>query len=273
MLTDVNQRWDNGKARWRPAGELIRTSEYAVAKLPDDTTAKRFVLQHHYSGTFPAARWRFGLYRRGELVGTSVFSQPSNNKTLAIFPGAPIDSVELGRFVLLDSVPGNGETWFLARCFEQLRADNVIGVVSFSDPIPRTTAHGEVVFPGHVGTIYQAFNGRFLGRGTARTLKLLPDGRVMSARAMQKIRARERGWKYAAGILEAVGAEPLGEEQDARAWLNLWMPRLTRPLRHPRNLRYAWTLQRAHRRHLPMSQPYPKLADIRAEQTAAALAA
>jgi len=38
---------------------------------------------------------------------------------------------------LLDSVPGNGETWFLARCFEQMRKSDLIGVVTFSDPVPR----------------------------------------------------------------------------------------------------------------------------------------
>ena len=32
-----------------------------------------------------------------------------------------LTTVELGRFVLLDSVAGNGETWFLARSFDILR--------------------------------------------------------------------------------------------------------------------------------------------------------
>jgi len=44
--------------------------------------------------------------------------------------------------VLLDSVPGNGETWFLARCFEQLRTSDLIGVVTFSDPVPRKKVPG-----------------------------------------------------------------------------------------------------------------------------------
>src|SRR5206468_2839829 len=94
---------------------------------------------------------------------------------------SPTAAVELGRFVLLDEVAGNGETWFLARCFEQLRG-RVVGVVSFSDPIPRTAINGREVFPGHIGGIYQAFNGRCLGRGTPRTLRLLPDGTVFSDR-------------------------------------------------------------------------------------------
>ena len=42
-----------------------------------------------------------------------------------------LTTVELGRFVLLDSVAGNGETWFLARSFEILRKHAIVGVVSF----------------------------------------------------------------------------------------------------------------------------------------------
>jgi uncharacterized protein (TIGR03435 family) len=49
---------------------------------------------------------------------------------------------------LLDAVPGNGETWFLARCFEILRNRGVVGVVSFSDPLQRETLGGEIVHMG-----------------------------------------------------------------------------------------------------------------------------
>jgi hypothetical protein len=44
----------------------------------------------------------------------------------------------------------------------------VRGVVSFSDPVPRRTAAGDLVFPGHIGTIYQASNAGYLGRTTPR---------------------------------------------------------------------------------------------------------
>jgi hypothetical protein len=64
-----NQRWRDGRAAYRPPDELIRTCEYDVAELPDDTQAKAFVLAHHYSSSYPAARWRFArpLPRRGNL--------------------------------------------------------------------------------------------------------------------------------------------------------------------------------------------------------------
>jgi hypothetical protein len=258
-----NQRWNRKRASYRPAGETIRTELYDVAELSADTEARRFVEEHHYSGTYPAARFRFGLFTRGELVGCAVFSHPCNDRCLTSVFSAPAHaSVELGRFVLLDEVPGNGETWFLARCFELLRREHeLVGVVSFSDDCPRETSTGETIFAGHIGTIFQAANGRYLGRGTPRTLKLLPDGRVFSDRTYHKIRAGERGWLYGARILQSYGAGPIDQSanrEERLAWLSRWSKRLTRPLRHPGNHKYAWPFEKRDRRILSFSLPYPK---------------
>jgi hypothetical protein len=124
------QRWRDGRSSYRPAGEVIDPREYEVARIektietrafgrvisrvvPDEQTAKKFVVCQHYSGSYPAARFRIGLYRRSELVGVAIFSHPSND--LALRPlSTDRESVELGRFVLLDDVPSNGETW--TRC-------------------------------------------------------------------------------------------------------------------------------------------------------------
>lgn len=251
-----NQRWRAGRDSYRPAGETIRSAEYDVEPL-DELPAKAFVLAHHYSGTFPAARFRFALRRRGALVGVAVFSHPCSEKVLtSVFPGEAVSSVELGRFVLLDEVPGNGKTWFLARCFEALKREGLRGVVSFSDPEPRKSAAGLTVFPGHVGTIYQAHNAVYLGRATPRTLRLLADGTVFSARATSKIRAKERGWVYACEQLIAAGAPEPGA--DLAAWLRLWLPRVTRTMRHGGNHRYAWPLRRDVARSLATTQAYPK---------------
>ncbi len=260
MIASVTQRWRARRDSYRPAGEPIDTRRYEVAAIPDDRTAKAFVVAHHYSGSYPAARARVGLYRRGELVGVAVVSHPARESVLALFPGERLEGAELGRFVLRDDVEANGETWFLARCFELLRRRGLAWLLSHSDPAERASAAGAVVFGGHVGTIYQAHNAAYLGQGGRRTLRLLPDGTVLSARAISKVRARERGWRYAAALLERHGAAELGDEGDAAAWLALWLPRLTRPSRHPGNHRYAWALDRRDRRHLPPSLPYPKLA-------------
>jgi hypothetical protein len=256
VIATCAQRWRAGRASYRPTGEPINTMAYEVADLTRDTEAKAFVVRHHYSGTFPAARRRFGLMHRGSLAGVAVFSQPVRDAVVACLPGDPGEKVELGRFVLLDDVPSNGETWFLGRCFEVLRRDGFAGVVSFSDPFPRVRIDGVVVMPGHVGTIYQAHNATYLGQSRPDTLRLLPDGRVLSSRALAKLRKRDRGWRYVANQLEGYGAEPL--LGDPKTWLATWLPVLTRTVRHPGNHKYAWTLQRRHRGHLPSSLPYPK---------------
>jgi hypothetical protein len=250
------QRWRNGRDFYRPAGEAFDPRAHDVAEIPDDTTARAFVVAHHYSRSYPAARRRFGLYARGQLVGVAVFSVPMTPAALRPLP--PEASLELGRFVLLDDVKANGESWFFARCREALARDGFAGVVAFSDPMPRRAADGTVVLPGHVGTIYQASNAVYLGRATARTLHLLPDGTVVSPRALQKIRAGERGWRYAVAQLEAHGATPLAG--DPRAWLREQLPRVARTVRHQGNHKYAIGLARAGRRALRdvRGLPYPK---------------
>lgn len=255
---ELVQRWRERRDRYRPAHEVIDPRAYEVAPV-EEPIAKAFVTEHHYSGSYPAGRFSFGLYRGEQLVGAAVFSHPCNDLVLTnVFPGEAAESTELGRFVLLDSVPGNGETWFLARCFEQLRRSSLLGVLSFSDPVPRTGDDGRIVFPGHLGVIYQAHNAVYLGRGTARTLRILPDGSVLNARAMQKVRAREQGWEYVARTLVRHGAPAPFRYSRAYLieWLETWIPKLTRPLRHPGNHRYAWALNRSVR--LPAGGAYPK---------------
>lgn len=274
MTPAAVQRWRDRRGAYRPAGEPIATSSYEVAPIADDTTAKAFVERHHYSGSYPAARHRVGLYRGAELVGIAVFSHPPNEAVLRRLPCERMAGVELGRFVLLDDVPGNGESWFLARAFEHLRSEGIECLISHSDPQPRRTAGGELVLPGHVGTIYQATNAVYAGRTKARPLRLLPDGTVFSERAMSKIRSRERGWRYSVAQLVAAGATPPAADimpaADLAAWLALELPRVTRRVKHHGNHRYLWALDRKLRRAVAELAarddedaliPYPKAID------------
>lgn len=260
----MNQRWNTGRDSYRPVGEAIITSEYDVAPLAGDAEARAFVMRHHYSGSYPAARWRFGLYRKNRLVGVAVYSHPVNDKTITnLFDiNRASDGVELGRFVLLNEVPGNGETWFLSRCHRHLRREGLAGVVSFSDPTRRANAAGEVVFGGHYGCIYQAGSAVYCGRGTARTLRLLPDGSVLNDRTVQKIRAADQGVVYGVGQLVAHGADrPCRLEPAALVpWLAEWLPRLTRTVKHPGNLRYAFPFGKTSL--LMPKLPYPKPRDL-----------
>lgn len=264
-MTDRCQRWRERRESYRPAREVIRTAEYDVATIADDTTARDFVERHHYSGSYPSALERFGLYRRGELAGVAVFSYPTNDKALTnVFPVLAVgrESAELGRLVLLDEVGANAESYFVARCFEQLRTIGYRGIRSDSDPVARVALDGRTVTPGHVGTVYQALNARYLGVGTARTLYLLPDGTALSARAMQKVRKAERGWLGVVTKLErAVDVEAIDADADQgarRTWLQC-VTRQLRRIRHPGNHRYAWALDRRTVMITPLSPiAYPK---------------
>ncbi len=257
MIIDesMSQRWRNRRP-YLPARGVINPTQYDVALMPA-REAKAFVIQHHYSHKVPAMRLRVGLYHRGRLQGVAIFSHPMQDRVLDVLPCDRAAAVELGRFVLLDEVPANGESWFIARAFDLVRREGICGVVAFSDPTPRTDAQGRIVKPGHLGTIYRATNAVYAGRSAAGTLRLLPDGTVFSPRVISKIRKFDRNWQSAARDLERFGAAPLTLKDDPIAWLATWMPLLTRPMRHPGNLRYLFGLEPATKKRLPKSLPYP----------------
>lgn len=267
MIGSPCQRWREGRDSYRPAREVVDTRTMEVAPIAQDAVARAFVLTHHYAGSFPAARRRFGLYQSGALVGVAVFSVPVRTEVLRPLPD-PSAAADLGRFVLLDHVGANAETWFLARCSDLLRREGWCGFVSFSDPFERRAADGRTVFGGHVGTIYQASNAVYLGQSDANTLRLLPDGRVFSRRAESKIRARDTGWQYSVEALVRAGATAPTETGTPEA-LALWLPvalaTATRRARHPGNLKYVFALDKSTRRALPPSKPYPKLASVLAQ--------
>lgn len=261
MIVEHVQRHLDRSVRWRPAREVVDLSGMEVVLVERDA-ARRFVERHHYEHSYPAGRYRFGLFGRGgDLVGVAVFSQPVNDRSTACLPGEPLERVELGRFVLLDRVGANAESWFLGRCFEVLRREGLTGVVSFSDPVPRRTAAGSIVMPGHVGIIYQAHNAVYLGRSKAERRRVLPDGTIAHNRALAKIRNGERGGSTAVDRLVSHGAKPPGSGEDLRAWLQRELSRICRSLPHQGNQKYAWTLHRRDRRHLRAQLPYPKLVD------------
>lgn len=268
------QRWAVGRRQaWvRPEGGYFEPGGYGVDRVTS-TTAKAFVTGHHYSGTFPADRLNYGLFDLAAaspaLVGVATLSVPTSKPVLTgMFPGLEPyeESLELGRFVLEEQVRFNGETWFLTEAFRLAAHDGVRGVVSFSDPMPRRTADGQLIMPGHVGLIYQAKNAVYTGRSSARTRWLLPDGTLFSERARQKIRQQEPGHEYAERQLVALGAQPMRAGEKPAAWLRQALPDAGgRTVRHQGNHRYGFTLgTRSQRRGVQLlGRPavYPKHRD------------
>jgi hypothetical protein len=239
---NLNKRWHDREQRWVAPGTLFPARQHAVDGL-DKSVARRFVEAHHYSGSFPAWQYSAGLFQGTRLVGVAVFSVPMNQQVVPAYLGQPAaNGTELGRFVCLPEVAYNGETWFLARAFRLLQQDRpeLAGVVSYADPLERR-AGALVVKLAHYGTIYQASNAVYCGRSYGRTLVLGPDGRVVSPRALSKVRKQERGAEYAARQLLAYGASHRRFGEAPAAWLTrVLVPPLFTRVRHPGNLAYAF---------------------------------
>ncbi|GAO20213.1 hypothetical protein ALISP_0033 [Alicycliphilus sp. B1] len=244
------QRWRLGQERYRPAGEPFDPGRYGAEPI-GFAKARCFVVDHHYSATMPVARLQIGLLHKASacrpetLAGVLVFSVPVQEQAVPAWLGLPPRlGIEIGRLVLLDAVPGNGESWFLGRCFRLLRQllPEVRGVLSYCDPLERRDAQGRVVKRGHIGTVYKAFNGRYAGRSAARTLLLAPDGRSVNERTLSKIRRGEQGAGYAVRQLQALGAPAPFPGEDGSAYVTRALDEGGfRKLRHPGNLTFTWS--------------------------------
>ena len=262
------QRWRDGRASWRDVrtDEPVRRGRYRAVPLPE-ATARRYVLAHHYAKSMPAARLCYGYFDNedGHLAGVAVLGVPMSERVLtSAFRLEPyVESLELSRFVCGTEVPANGESNFLGQMFDLAAEAGVRGLVCFADPVERRRADGTLVKPGHVGIIYRATNALYAGRSTPRSLTVLPDGTVFSARAASKVRRRERGWRYAVDQLVAYGAVAPRGAEDMAAWLRAALADVgARRLRHPGNHRYLFVLGRnpGERRSVELAmatEPYP----------------
>lgn len=255
MIVDVSQRHTERRITWRAHRDVVSTRALdAVVVAP--AVAKAFVEEHHYSGTCAPPAHPVCLYDRGELVGSACFGPlASMNAHRFVFPTlTPTEGVTLGRFVLVQDVGFNAESWFIARCFELLRARGVVGIESCADPRW-----------GHIGQIYQATNGRHVGLTNRSTIHLFDDGTELSNRTQGKARRGEIGRRYAIEQLVARGAAPPACGEDMHEWTKRWRLELTRKQRHPGKYRYMWCLDRRRRREVLRvpAVAYPKL-DARA---------
>lgn len=268
------QRWRNGRERYRPAGECIDPSRYGIEVL-SERVARTFVETQHYARSYPAGRLACGLmetngHGQHRLVGVAVFSVPMSNAIIPKYTGQPASAgVEIGRLVLLDEVPGNGESHFLGLAFRLLRQElpEIHSVIAYSDPVPRILENGLVLKPGHCGMIYKAHNGVYVGRGSSRTLVLARDGRVLSARTISKLRNDERGATGAYRQMLSMGAPKrrLGEPSDVYVRRAIENGPFT-CARHAGNYCYAWPIgSRMARRRIVTGfaprRPYPVEAD------------
>jgi hypothetical protein len=247
------QRWRAGRASYRPLREPIDPSNFEVAPI-DERAARAFVLAHHYSGSYPAAVARYGLFERvrlgrSALVGVAIFSVPIQPRAAAAYGAAGVTFCDLGRFVLLDHVGANAETFFLARARRYLAAEKIDErgrpiyglVLSYSDPMPRMTVSGEVRHVGHIGQIYIASSALFCGRAKPRRLWLAQDASIVSERSLSKLRTGERGAAAAYQRLINLGAPRRLLGEDDRSYVQRALrDGPFRRLSHPGNWVFAF---------------------------------
>jgi hypothetical protein len=227
-LTTTSLRWLNRRSSWRPLREPFDPTCFAVEPLPRVAEARRFIEAHHYSRSFPVALACYGLFERlspfqSDLAGVAVFSVPIQPRAGAAYGAGDAAFCDLGRFLLLDRIGSNAETWFLARALRQLQVERPSAdggpslVIAYSDPMPRTDRAGQVHFNGHFGGIYRDSSALYLGRTRARRLWLADDGTVISDRALSKLRNDETGAGYAYETIVRYGAprRAIGEENAA----------------------------------------------------------
>jgi hypothetical protein len=250
---EAAQRWAEHRAIFLGPEDLFQPHRYAVEPI-SRIQAKAFITGHHYLGTFatslvPVGLWESRAPYPPELVGVAVFGIPAREGiakyTVGTFDNAM--GVELNRFVLRHEVPYHAETWFLKRAFRWVTRERpeVRVVLSFSDPVPRTTLSGQVVMPGHIGTIYQAFNGIYVGR-TRRDYEWQDlQGRTIGGRLLSKITRGQIGEVYAAERLIAAGAPQRRWNEDPAAWTERALQQGPfRRVAHPGKHIYLWAIGR-----------------------------
>lgn len=266
------QRWTKKRMSFRPAGEPFDASRHEVVLL-SESDAKAFCNFHHYSSSMPPARVRVGMMRKmpfqaAELVGLAVFSVPMQAASLSKYLKADMQTgVELGRFLCTDVVESNGESWLIGQANRLLQRETKIrSVLSYCDPLERLNEAGEVIKPGHIGTIYQSAGASLLGRSSPRTLVFARSGHVISERGLSKIRNEETGAAYAYRQLVAAGAPErlFGEHPADYVRRALDCGAFTK-VKHPGNYVYAWACgnkieRRIGRERIGPGLPYPKLA-------------
>lgn len=241
-----SQRWFEGRSLFRLAREPINPSQFGV-EMVSYGIAKAFVCRHHYSGTFSPSIASFGLFRWGgsgasRLVGVATFAPASNINSVSRWSGLDFAAgAELARFVLLDEVAGNGESWFLTRALAafKLVRPAIKVVLSYSDPVPRTRLDGSLVFPGHYGCIYASVNALYLGRASAKTQYLAPDGRVLANRILSKLRNGEIGRAYAERTLADITGLSRNDDEAPASYVERALT-VMRAQHHPGNHLYVF---------------------------------
>lgn len=153
-------------------------SNYTV-RLVEQKIAKQFIIEKHYSHSYPVGCVNLGAYYGEELIGIIVFGMSCQAKMASSI--VPIlnqgDYYELQRLYVDDCTKTGFETWFVSKSISWIKENrpNIVMLVSFADP-----------YYGHVGTIYQAGNWIYTGSNKGGYVYIDENDKVMHARTIAK---------------------------------------------------------------------------------------
>lgn len=131
----------------KPAGPVFdRAWRTSCVVAPINKNQIGSLINQHYLHEWPRdIQLAFGLKRRGKLIGVITYSTVTGETRQRFGP----DTWELSRLVVIDRVPTNAESFFIARTIKYIQQHypSLKRLVSFADP-----KHG------HRGTVYRASN-------------------------------------------------------------------------------------------------------------------
>lgn len=207
------------------------TTEYTLDDLSieqlDATTAREFIIEHHYSGSCHNGPMAWGCFNGDTLVGVIAFATPiSENVRRFIWHEEYEDEMkdhttELHRLVTLDETPHNTESWFISRGLDALK--------EYKPKYKAVLSHADSE-EGHDGTIYKASNAMYTGTtGSERLYYKKPDGSLCTPRVSGENitidEAEERGWeKVYRGVKHRyifVLPDPYEHKDDIRAKMSI----------------------------------------------------
>ena len=175
----------------------VDTSKIKLRKI-DKTTAKKIIVDNHYSHKFSHCRYALGIFYVGEshrffdekeekLIGCIIYGHPVGRRVIgSIFKEEilPNNSVlELTRLFIYDGYGKNIESYVISKSFKWLKQfdKNVKVLISYADPDVN-----------HAGGIYQATNWIYQGCGEFQmaptySLRVKPDGEWIHSRTVYSV--------------------------------------------------------------------------------------
>ncbi len=158
----------------KPAGTVVRSSDWQVQSVPAHGEVIRFLRRHHYARGGPnTSTYRHGMYRAdpaviplvGELVGVALWLPPTRPAAESVAGTEWQGVLCLSRLAIAPGIGTNGASFLMGRSMRLVDRQRWPWLLTYAD-----TGHG------HTGAIYRATNWTCVGEVAAGDTWTAPDG-------------------------------------------------------------------------------------------------